>query len=142
MDIWTNSVNPRFFLIWDGGEAIIQISASEAVWQSLDFDLTQFAGADLTTIRQIKIDGGNGSSDEILIDNLYFYKTATLGIDDSNAATIGIYPNPTNGRINVTGDVYSVTGQKLLENTDDLSILPSGIYFVRSQGSTSKVIKN
>ncbi|MGB2128183.1 MAG: hypothetical protein ACPHXR_01770 [Flavicella sp.] len=109
-------------------------------WQSVDIAMTNFDSVDLTAIEQLLIDP-QGRID-VYYDNFYFYREASMGLDDTNSASSGIYPNPTNGPINVSGDVFSVTGQKLLENTDDLSSLPSGIYFVRSQGTTSKVIKN
>ncbi len=109
-------------------------------WKSVEVPMSSFAGAGLSGITQFLIDPA--SAMDVYFDNFYFYKSETLGVDNTSAATTGIYPNPTNGPINVIGDVYSVTGQKLLENTNNLSVLPSGIYFVRSEGTTSKVIKN
>jgi|GEM_PF-462244 len=73
------------------------------------------------------------------IDDFVYQNTLSVG----NLVTkkITIAPNPTTGKINVTGDVYSIFGQKVLHNTNDLSELPSGIYFVRANGTTSKIIK-
>jgi hypothetical protein len=45
----------------------------------------------------------------------------------------------------VAGDVYNVSGQKVLTNSNDLSGLPSGIYFIKvianGNVSTTKIIK-
>ena len=80
---------------------------------------------------------------------MYFWKEASggsLGVIDNDAEeAVTVAPNPTTGSINVAGDVYNVSGQKVLTNSDDLSGLPSGIYFIKviSNGnvSTSKIIK-
>ena len=102
---------------------------------------------DLTEAIQFKVDGLTSGS--IYLDNMYFWKEASggsLGVIDNDAEeAVTVAPNPTTGSINVAGDVYNVSGQKVLTNSDDLSGLPSGIYFIKviSNGnvSTSKIIK-
>ena len=97
IDIWTNNVNAGFYLIWAGGEVKVDITSSAGMWQSLDFNLTDFTGVDLTTIRQIKFDGGNGTTDEIYIDNLYFWKTSTPSDSDATLSDLKVNGVTING---------------------------------------------
>jgi hypothetical protein len=123
-----------------GSEAIVSLGTTvTGSWQSVDIDMSQF-GMNLSSVTQFLIDPA--SSMNVYYDNFYFYKGETLSVGDLSDESTSIHPNPTNGPISVKGDVYNVSGQKVLENSDDLSGLPAGIYFVRSQGTTSKIIKN
>jgi hypothetical protein len=123
----------------------IDINDNLNQWVSIDIPMSHFASLDLTQAAQFKTEGQN----TIWLDNMYFWKEASggsLGVIDNDAeASVTVAPNPTTGLINVAGDVYNVSGQKVLTNSDDLSGLPSGIYFIKviSNGnvSTSKIIK-
>jgi hypothetical protein len=82
-----------------------------------------------------------------------------VGIDTPTKNDFKIYPNPTNGIINITGKplfervgVIDMTGREVIrqeslgQNTQiDLGSLPSGVYFVRLMVDgafiTSKVVK-
>jgi hypothetical protein len=70
---------------------------------------------------------------------------ATASVGNVDAEKVRVAPNPTTGLINVTGDIYNTSGQLVLKNSNDLSGLPSGLYFIRvianGSVSTSKVIK-
>jgi len=85
-------------------------------------------------------------------------KSITTGIEDRcNTASIQIYPNPTSGKIVVSGqlldvsvEVYDVVGQVVFtpavsalspETTIDISHLPSGTYFVTLATEKGKVVK-
>ena len=138
----------RFSLVADGSEVsynISDINNNLNQWVSIDIPMSHFASLDLTKAAQFKTDGQN----TIWVDNMYFWKEASggsLGVIDNDAEeAVTVAPNPTTGSINVAGDVYNVSGQKVLTNSDDLSGLPSGIYFIKviSNGnvSTSKIIK-
>jgi dienelactone hydrolase len=77
-----------------------------------------------------------------------------LGVQENNVA-ISIYPNPTQDMVyvnvatNVSYEVYSTIGQELLkgklnENNKqiDLSNFSEGIYYVRIENETIKILKN
>jgi hypothetical protein len=123
----------------------IDINDNLNQWVSIDIPMSHFASLDLTQAAQFKTEGQG----TVWLDNMYFWKEASggsLGVIDNDAeASVTVAPNPTTGLINVAGDVYNVSGQKVLTNSDDLSGLPSGIYFIKviSNGnvSTSKIIK-
>ena len=138
----------EFSLVAGGSEtaySITEVNDNLNQWVSIDIPMSHFASLDLTQAAQFKTVGGN----TIWVDNMYFWKEASggsLGVIDNDAEeAVTVAPNPTTGSINVAGDVYNVSGQKVLTNSDDLSGLPSGIYFIKviSNGnvSTSKIIK-
>lgn len=86
----------------------------------------------------------------------YSLNVGTLAVSDINKTSIKYYPNPVKDFLTVSSNkkvnhisVYSVDGKLLKEisasNTINLSILPSGIYFVKSnvegKTETTKIIK-
>jgi len=152
LDYFTNDATSlEFFLVTNGvdgtDETAYDIAASESFalgqWVSLDIPLTFYsdAGQDLAKAFQFKTEG-NGT---VYLDNMYFYDSDYASVGDVQKEAVPVAPNPTSGLINKTGDVYNVTGQIVLTNSNDLSGLPSGIYFIKviSNGnvSTSKIIK-
>ena len=112
-------------------------------WKSVDIDMTGFSGLDVSQITQFIIDPAQRI--DVYYDNFYFYKGESLSVGNIEAEKVRIAPNPTTGLINVTGDIYNTSGQLVLKNSNDLSELPSGLYFIRvianGSVSTSKVIK-
>ena len=141
----------EFFLVTNGAdgtdENAYDIAASESFatgqWVSLDIPLTfnSDAGQDLSKAFQFKTEG-NGT---VYLDNLYFFNSGEAGVGSVKAEALTVAPNPTSGLINVAGDVYNVSGQRVLTNSNDLSGLPSGIYFIKvianGNVSTTKIIK-
>ena len=151
LDYYTNDATAlEFFLITNGGESTenaYDIAASESFalgqWVSLDIPLTFYSdsGQDLAKAFQFKTEG-NGT---VYLDNMYFYDSDYASVGDVQKEAAQVAPNPTSGLINKTGDIYNVTGQIVLTNSNDLSGLPSGIYFIKvianGNVSTSKIIK-
>jgi len=151
LDYYTNDATAlEFFLITNGGESTenaydIAASVSFALgqWVSLDIPLTFYSdsGQDLAKAFQFKTEG-NGT---VYLDNMYFYDSDYASVGDVQKEAAQVAPNPTSGLINKTGDIYNVTGQIVLTNSNDLSGLPSGIYFIKvianGNVSTSKIIK-
>ena len=151
----TDATALEFFLITNGvdedgiqsDETAYDIAALESFalgqWVSLDIPLTFYsdAGQDLTKAFQFKT-VGNGT---VYLDNLYFYNSGEASVGSVEQEALRVAPNPTSGLINVAGDVYNVSGQRVLTNSNDLSGLPSGIYFIKvianGNVSTTKIIK-
>ena len=96
LDIWINSgtYSPNIYLISTGPvEQAYSITNTGAnSWISVDIPLTTFSngGVDLTDVIQFKFDGGNGSSDAIYIDNLYFWKEPTAAGSDANLSDLKV----------------------------------------------------
>ncbi len=86
--------------------------------------------------------------------------TGTLGVESNDFLDFSYYPNPTNGKVNITAmdaitqiSVYNVQGQLLfdqklneLSTTVDLSQFASGTYFFKLKATDKeanfKVLKN
>lgn len=83
------------------------------------------------------------------------FKTKTLlGVDDLSQETISLYPNPTNGIVNIENaegfqiEVYDILGKVIVTKANiakqeiiDLTNLTSGVYYVKLQNENTTEIK-
>ena len=146
LDYYTNDATAfEFWLISPGPlENAYDIAAEDGIttgqWVSVNIPLSEYTVPELDKAIQFKT-VGDGT---IYLDNIIF-STNILSVGGVQKEAPQVAPNPTSGLINKSGDVYNVSGQKVLTNSNDLSGLPSGIYFVKviSNGnvSTTKIIK-
>lgn len=94
-------------------------------------------------------------------NNGFYYWTDTLALNNlDNNPKITVYPNPTKGVLNISGEtpiktisIYNIVGQQLLFNKVDaattcqinMSSLPKGVYLVQIEGEnamqTTKIVK-
>lgn len=86
----------------------------------------------------------NSKSEERLLSNR---SEETLSIDEQQNKIFKIYPNPSNGTFTVEGNghlsVRNVLGQEIMtkEVEDKINMeLPKGIYFLKMNGRTQKVV--
>jgi hypothetical protein len=131
-------------------------------WQSIDIPLATFAGKgfDVANFLQFKI----GAQSDIrtalgYFDNLYFYKSSTLRIDNSEVLGFSMYPNPAANSLNISAKeviqnaaIYNVLGRQVMnlninKNNEsiDVSSLASGMYLIKytteNSVGTAKFIK-
>lgn len=125
-------------------------------WQTITFDATAVNSSTMTRIViffDIETPASADPNDDIFqIDDFKFDVLATLGLNDISASNevIAVYPNPTNGIINISGvdkvdaiKVFSISGQLVKEtvntNIIDLSSERDGLYLIEIQheGKTS-----
>ena len=93
IDIWTvEGVTPTVSVISLGTEIPHTIGNSDGAWKSVDIPISGITG-DLTKAIQFKFDGGNGSSNAIYIDNLYFYKKETDSEKDATLSDLKVDGN-------------------------------------------------
>ncbi|MEZ4954206.1 MAG: Ig-like domain-containing protein [Saprospiraceae bacterium] len=94
IDYWTaNSSALNVYLISPGPiETPKTLSVPTSGWASVDIPLGDFSPVDLADLIQFKFDG-NG---DIYLDNIYFYKSSSGGVDPTTAA-----PTPTQNAANV-----------------------------------------
>ncbi|MEZ4932323.1 MAG: Ig-like domain-containing protein [Saprospiraceae bacterium] len=94
IDYWTaNSSALNTYLISPGPiETPKTLSVPTSGWASVDIPLGDFSPVDLADLIQFKFDG-NG---DIYLDNIYFYKSSSGGVDPTTAA-----PTPTQNAANV-----------------------------------------
>ena len=80
---------------------------------------------------------------------IYKCVTSTNIGESLNEASFNIYPNPTNSVLNfnsiITGRLYSVLGNEVLRFNNkseiDISHLTKGVYFLKTNGSTIRILK-
>jgi hypothetical protein len=129
-------------------------------WQTVTIDLSncdykhptgncggqENAGNQFTRFLLFHWGGSNPSTsypDTIYIDNIKYDEGQTLGLADVNLAdAIVVYPNPTNGIVNISGvekvdaiRAFSISGQLIKEtvntNSLDLSSERKGLYMIK-----------
>ncbi|MBN1597347.1 MAG: T9SS type A sorting domain-containing protein [Bacteroidales bacterium] len=88
----------------------------------------------------------------IVMDNVTLTEYAPVGIPSSQVASLNVFPNPTDGtlnisdEINVTGiEVLSVLGQTIISvnentNTLDVSSLTDGIYIIKVTDANNNIL--
>jgi hypothetical protein len=157
-DVWTpNSASLRIKLVDFGADAVFgggndvehetAVTPTLSGWNRVAIPLSSMTG--LTTksnIAQLIFASSPAGASVIYIDNVMFSKKSSVGIESAKAEKVGIYPNPSNGMINITTEkeiqkvvLYNSMGQAILSynansnfvkmNIDDL---PSGIYTVKT----------
>jgi hypothetical protein len=79
VDIWVEGTfDPTVFVISSGDEIPHPITNTEVnTWISVDIPVEGITG-DLTSAFQFKFDGGNGNTDAIYVDNLYFWNSPSI----------------------------------------------------------------
>lgn len=83
-----------------------------------------------------------------------FRTNALLNVSDIELESISLYPNPTNGIVNITNaegfnvDVYDILGKVILsknninnQETIDLTNLAAGVYYVKLQNEKASTVK-
>lgn len=69
------------------------------------------------------------------------------GVSETNRTSFKVYPNPTNGVITIISEkqtldftIYNSLGQMVLKNNTDLSNLEGGIYIIKTNGHSERLI--
>jgi hypothetical protein len=170
-DVWTpNSTSLRFKLVdfgangaFGGGDDVEHETTITPVlneWNRVEVPIAAMTG--LTTksnIAQLIFASAPIGTSIIYVDNVLFSKKAIVGIGSNKAELVGIYPNPSNGALNITAQkeiqsvvVYNSLGQEVLATTAndklvkmDISSLPNGFYTVRTSingvNTFNKIVK-
>ena len=146
LDIWTvNGVIPSITVISSGTEISHTITNGDGTWQSIDIAVAGIT-PDITKAIHLKFNGGNGFSNAIYVDNIYFWKAASLGTNDVEVLNFKAFPNPSQNSWTIKTDNADVTSIKVFDlqgknvfsstpNTNttviDGSNLKGGLYFAK-----------
>ncbi|GAA0872908.1 hypothetical protein GCM10009117_20550 [Gangjinia marincola] len=99
---------------------------------------------------------GNGAQRLVIIredQDMVFYQTNSLGINDQHALVASIYPNPAKDVVTISSEVvidkvevFNLQGKQILtanlqQNQLDVSFLPPGIYFIHLSSVEGIAIK-
>lgn len=97
LDIWTvGAVAPTVAVISSGPELPQAISNTVGSWQSINIPVTGITG-NLTRAIQLKFAGGNGTTNAIYVDNIYFFKTPTAPGKDATINALEVSATPVAG---------------------------------------------
>jgi len=155
LDIWTpdatsidiyplpNGVKPE-------DERFVTKDLKPNSWTTINIPMSDFTdqGLPVDKLKQFKFVG----SGTVFIDNIYFYKAQSLGIDDQYLTNISIYPNPTNDKLFIQGlsdatkvSIYNVLGKLVLSQTIskeiDVNNLQSGIYIIKITDEQKEIVR-
>lgn len=153
LDYFTNDASALEFYLIAGGENYYDIEAELGItpgeWVSVDIPLSYYsaAGRDLSAAYQFKTTG-NGT---VFLDNLYFWSSSPLGLEEAEKAEISLYPNPATDIVRLEADsyikfveIFDKTGRRILtkelnfnSGILDVSTLNAGIYILRINAENS-----
>ena len=131
-------------------------------WVSIDVEISTMGSGELSrdNIGQIQmVLAGPAAYGPVFLDNIYFYREATQGLDDNVFNTVKMFPNPArdtvqfsvNSNENLDIEIFDMIGKSVLrvndvQNEVNISDLNSGLYFVQmtlgTQQATKKLIVN
>lgn len=136
---------------------IANITAGQ--WNSINIDINNFSQVQGTwdatakgRVDQVVVDIVDDIT--MYVDNIYFWKAPTAGIDDHSLSAVRMYPNPANGVVKFTTvskdalevSVYDLLGKEVMplqivQTELNISSLTPGIYFIKMSQANSSVTK-
>ena len=158
VDIYPETLaSMTFGLVTTGDNKKSNIALTAGQWNSIDVELSELVGADLTKVNQVGFWDLNGS---FYLDNLYLSKLAN-GISNLTASPLlRCFPNPVQNKLAISAQseigevtILNLVGQSIktvsvnaTTKTIDLTDLAKGNYFVvvkmiNGKISTQKVVK-
>lgn len=144
VDIWTSDTNPLTISL-NGGSGSESDHFIENInlgyWNSFDISLSDFDGVALDKLHYLAFKNGTGGT--LYVDNIYFHKTASSSVEQTDNKIFSIYPNPASDiiRIESSHNISNVTiknmlGQTVSQNTTenikeiDITNLAAGNYLI------------
>lgn len=120
-------------------DTLVSILAESADWNYHELNLSE-AGLDNETVH-IAFVNRTDDGFKLYLDSISVWKENPVGLNALAPFEVNVYPNPTNGKVNIGGDfdfvtVHSSTGALLLESTSnliDLSSYDLGVYLISVQ---------
>ena len=173
IDVWTpidNAFGIKFqdfgsddideFPNTNDSEFEVQSSTTQSAeaWVGHDFAIADFTGltgtANLGQIQVLLGSATGGTMGDAYIDNIYFWKAPTAGVDDFFANAVKLHPNPAYGVVNISTptnaalevSVHDLLGKlvipvKTIQSQLNISSLNPGMYFVNMKQGTNTATK-
>ncbi len=132
---------------------LTHLPSTTGSWFSLDVPLTAFNGDQArASFYQFLITSNIGT---LYVDNIYLHKNTVLGTPSFDAKSVKMYPNPSNGIVNIDSielidsiSIVNILGQTIMNKeinastfTFDISNLNAGQYFLQLNSSNGKAVK-
>ena len=156
LDVWTvNELVPSVVVLSSGPEIAHAMSNGDGKWQSIDIPVAGIT-EDVTKAIHMKFIGGDGYSQEIYVDNIYFWRAASLSTSNFETINVNVFPNPSQYNWTIRSEnnissieVFNLLGKKVVSlspNSNETvivsSTLKSGLYLAQIKTSLgSKSIK-
>ncbi|NRA12044.1 MAG: T9SS type A sorting domain-containing protein [Crocinitomicaceae bacterium] len=120
-------------------DTLVTIIEESTEWSYHDLNLSE-AGLDNETVH-IAFVNRTDDGFKLYLDSISVWVEDPVGINYLELFEVNVHPNPTNGKVNISGEfdiaqVHSATGALILEsasNLIDLSSYDSGIYLISVQ---------
>jgi hypothetical protein len=163
IDVYSQNFTTFKIKLEDADKAALELEVPAAKvkgsWNSYDIDLSTYVGVNLSKLKFIVPVTFEGTGTTLYVDNVYFYRPATLGVSKFDASNIKMYPNPVRNTLTIEANsaiqkvsVYNVLGQEVMARspksnaaTLQTGSLQKGVYMVKTEidgnVSTSKIIK-
>jgi hypothetical protein len=173
IDVWTpidNAFGIKFqdfgsddsdeFPNTNDSEFEVQSSTTQSAeaWVGHDFAIADFTGltgtANLGQIQVLLGSATGGTNGDAYIDNIYFWKAPTAGVDDFFANAVKLHPNPAYGVVNISTptnaalevSVHDLLGKlvipvQTIQSQLNISSLNPGMYFVNMKQGTNTATK-
>ncbi|MGB1393655.1 MAG: carbohydrate binding domain-containing protein [Flavobacteriaceae bacterium] len=136
---------------------IANITAGQ--WNSIDIDINNFSQTQGTwdataqgRVDQVLIDIVDDTT--MYVDNVYFWKAPTAGLDDNAQTFVNMHPNPANGIVKfstssselLSVSVYDLLGKQVIpaqtvKSELNISSLYPGVYFVKMDQGLNSITK-
>ncbi|MGB0185294.1 MAG: T9SS type A sorting domain-containing protein, partial [Flavobacteriaceae bacterium] len=140
LDVWSPTGSSiQFTPISPGNELLQTVTTTKEDWKSVDIALSNFTNVVLTDVFQLKVVG----TGTVYLDNIYFHKPPTAGIDDNVFNSIKMFPNPakdvvqfskhSNEQLDI--QIFDMLGKSLMavknvQSEVNISSLRTGVYVV------------
>ncbi len=159
----TNSCNSNWKNVWGkGGANLAIVSDTTALyiptkndWKSVTIDLSDYEDAEYLQVRFV---GTNDFGNNLYLDNVAVMALQPAGlVSGSDGNTITVFPNPSEGFIEINGDLTGFNSMRIIDitgkvvfvdavsNSVELSGLEKGVYVLELVGANhvynTKIIK-
>lgn len=126
----------------------VRFKPTSTEWSNIQLDLSSYQNKEAI----FRITNISGYGNDLFIDNLNIKSNFVTGLgNDINSNQISIFPNPSNGKMQIIGtyendiEVFDLVGKlitttKATNNEIDLTSLKSGIYLLKINNQSIKII--
>ena len=136
-------------------EQLVDVTVVNAGWSSVNLSKSSFTGMTWDNVYQLKFDGQSGTNpSNVYVDNIYFWKAPTAGLDDHSLSAVEMYPNPAKGVVKFSTvskealevAVYDLLGKQVMpfqtiQTELNISSLTTGIYVAKLKQGVHSVTK-
>jgi hypothetical protein len=114
-------------------------------WNSETINLNNYANKDGV---MIKFRNVNQYENNLFLDNINISSNGSTSVDEAQMNNVLVYPNPADKQIVINDEglkqIYNILGERVIQTYDnkiDVSSLSSGVYVIKLEGISIRLIK-